>query len=204
MVRGPDFISTLAPSSRWSMSYESLNCNECGALLQVPTVARYVTCNRCGAHLVVQRTGISTHTESARRPPPERDAPDLAMREMADRMEHLEHQNELMRIDREWEMERERYMVTSRYGRRYVPSMVAAVAMGVISVGFGLVWVFFAFSMASNAGGAFGAVFPLFGLLFIAVGVGTSIYQFSKAQQYQSAYTDYQRRRAAARDRLPE
>jgi DNA-directed RNA polymerase subunit RPC12/RpoP len=42
------------------MPDETLNCNECGALIQVPSTARYVTCNRCGAHLVVQRTGIAT------------------------------------------------------------------------------------------------------------------------------------------------
>ncbi len=181
------------------MSFETLNCNECGALIQVPTVARYVTCNRCGAHLVVQRTGIATYTESARRPAPE--ANDPAWREMAERMEYLEQQNDLMRIDREWEMEREQYMVRGRYGGRYVPSTVAAVLTGVLSVGFGLFWVAITFGMMGGGGGGF-SFFPLFGLLFIAFGIGMSIYQFSKAQQYQSAYADYQRRRAAARDRL--
>jgi uncharacterized membrane protein len=122
---------------------------------------------------------------------------------MSDRLEQLEYQNELARIDREWEMERERYLVTSRYGRRYVPSAAAAVVVGVLAVGFGIFWTVMAFGMAGNfGGGGFEAIFPLFGLLFIAVGAGVSIYQFTKAQQYQSAYTEYQRRRADALDRM--
>jgi len=79
------------------MSFETLNCNECGALLQVPSVARYVTCNRCGAHLVVQRAGITTYTESARQPAP--DSPDPTWREMADRLDYLEHEGELARVE---------------------------------------------------------------------------------------------------------
>jgi hypothetical protein len=183
------------------MPDEILNCNECGALIQVPDAARYVTCNRCGAHLTVQRTGIATYTEAARRPPPESGPTDPALREMSERLEQLEYENELARIDREWEMERERYMVTSRYGRRYVPSAAAAVVMGVVAVGFGLFWAFMAFSIVPAFGG-FGAAFPLFGLVFIAFGAGVSIYQYTKAQQYQAAYAEYQRRRAEALDRM--
>jgi uncharacterized membrane protein len=187
------------------MSFETLNCNECGALIQVPTVARYVTCNRCGAHLAVQRTGISTYTEAAPLPARQSDAHDPAWREMSGRLEQLEYQNELARIDREWDMEREQYMITSRYGRRYVPSAAAAVVMGVVIVGFGVFWTAMAFGMASNFGGdGFAMFFPLFWVVFIVAGIGVSIYQFTKAQRYQAAYNDYQRRRDVARRRLGE
>ncbi len=119
-------------------------------------------------------------------------------------MDQRENETEAARIDREWERERERYMIASRYGRRYVPSAAAAVVMGVFSSGFGLLWLFLAFSAVGPAGGAFGLFFPLFGFLFIAVGIGTSIYQFRKARRYQAAHADYQRRRAAALDRMRE
>lgn len=181
---------------------ETLNCNECGALIQVPASARYVTCNRCGTHLTVQRTGIATYTEATRKPPA--GAADPAVQEMAGRLERLERESELARIDREWEMERERYKVTSRYGRRYVPSAAAAVVMGVIAVGFGLFWTVMAFGMTAGVAGApgFGSIFPLFGLVFIVGGAGVSIYQYNKAEQYQAALAEYQRRRAEAAERL--
>jgi len=173
---------------------ETLNCNECGALIQVPAVARYVTCNRCGAHLVVQRTGVATYTETTRKPP-EAGVHDLAVREMAGRLEQLEHESELARIDREWDRERERYMVLSRYGRRYVPSAAAAVVMGVLGIGFGLFWTV----MTLNVGGGLGGAFSPFGVLFVCLAAGLSVHQFNKARRYQAAYEAYQRRRAAAR-----
>jgi hypothetical protein len=118
---------------------------------------------------------------------------------MADRLDHPEQQNDVAQIDREWEMERERYLIRSRSGQRYAPSTGAAVLMGVVSVGFGAFWVFITISIAGSAGG----LFSLFGLFFIAAAVGLSIYQFSKAQRYRTAYREYQRRRAAAQDRQP-
>ena len=71
--------------------------------------------------------------------------------------------------------------------------------MGVLSVGFGLCWTFLVFGM--GAAGGFGVFFPLVGVLFIAVGVGMSVYQFRKARRYQAAYADYLRRRNVAQDR---
>jgi len=109
--------------------------------------------------------------------------------------------NELERIDREWEKERERYMVTTKYGRRYVPSTGAAVVVGLISVSVGLIWTMMAFSNAQSLGGAAG-IFPLFGMVFVVGGAAISIYQFNKAKRYQAAYRAYQRRRATAEDRL--
>ena len=44
--------------------------------------------------------------------------------------------------------------------------------------------------------------FPLFGLLFIAFGVGGAIWQFNRAQAYQRAEENYKRRRRALLDRL--
>ena len=106
-----------------------------------------------------------------------------------------ERQDELARIDREWERERERYLVQSRFGRRYVPSAAAAVVMGVLGVGFGLFWI----EITLNMGGGLGGAFPLFGVLFVCLAAGISIHQFNKARRYQAAYEAYRRRRAAAR-----
>lgn len=182
------------------MSFETLNCNECGALIQVPTVARYVTCNQCGAHLIVQRTGVAAYTEAAPRPAPPPGSSDPAWREMSERLEQLESQNELYRIDHEWQTGREQYLITSRHGR-YVPSAVAAVVIGVLGVGFGLFWIVMGLGLAGNfADSGIALYMPLFGLVFILGGLGVSIHQFNMAQRYLAAYANYQRRRAKILD----
>ncbi len=50
------------------MYQESVRCNECGAVLQAPSSARYVTCNHCNISLEVHRTSVATYTEAL--PPP--------------------------------------------------------------------------------------------------------------------------------------
>ena len=45
------------------MKLESLNCNKCGAPLQVPAGVNHLTCNHCGTPLVVRRTESISYTE---------------------------------------------------------------------------------------------------------------------------------------------
>jgi hypothetical protein len=103
----------------------------------------------------------------------------------------LRRENELARLDREWAMERERYLVTGRYGARYLPSVATSVVTGVIAVGFGLLWT----AMAASLMNGFGP-FPLFGLFFVALGLWVSVSSFQKALRYRRAYEAHQRRRA--------
>ena len=42
---------------------ESVACNHCGAPLDVPGSAKYLTCNHCGSRLVVKRTSSVSYTE---------------------------------------------------------------------------------------------------------------------------------------------
>jgi hypothetical protein len=104
---------------------------------------------------------------------------------------------ELDRIDREWEKERERYMITTKYGRSYVPSSGAAVVVGLISVSMGLAWTMTSFALLQGFGPLAG-MFPVFGVVFAIGGAVISIYQFKKAKRYQTAYRAYQRRRSTA------
>jgi len=112
----------------------------------------------------------------------------------ADHLEEIKRQNEVEQLDREWAMERERYMVTGRYGYRSIPSQGASVLGGVLFVAFGILWTV----LASGIGGGF---FAMFGVLFILFGAGISIYSFIKAGQYEEARQRYQRRRAGLVDR---
>jgi hypothetical protein len=191
------------------MSVETLNCNECGALIQAPPAARYLTCNRCGAHLVVRRTDVATFTESA--PPPGgprapedegarwRDRgrdDDPRWRDMAARLDDLAYENALMRLDREWEFERERYMMSGRYGYRYVPSPTTGIVFMVLGGMAGLaVIVVVLYSLAANQpGGLFCVIMP--GIFTLAFGLG-GLFQYQRGKQYQAAYDDYRRRREA-------
>jgi Short C-terminal domain len=114
-------------------------------------------------------------------------------------LEEIKRQNDVEQIDREWAMERERYMVTGRYGYRSVPTQGASLIGGIVIVAFGILWTV----LASGIGGGFAA---MFGVLFILFGAGISTYSFIKAGQYEQARQQYQRRRAALvnRERLDE
>ena len=45
------------------MELISVSCNHCGAPLEVPPGANYVTCAHCGSRLAVKRTGSAVYTE---------------------------------------------------------------------------------------------------------------------------------------------
>ena len=138
-------------------------------------------------------------------PSPERQLGD----HMAAQLEEVRFQNELARIDREWEIEREQYMVTDRYGRRQVPTTGGSTFVGFAVVGFGVIWTVAAFIMANNGSqflanhpmaspgeSLFPWLFPCFGIMFVIAGVAMGITAHSKAQRYEQAYRAYQRRRA--------
>jgi hypothetical protein len=109
----------------------------------------------------------------------------------ADQLEEIRRQNEVAQLDREWQIERERYMVYGRYGSRYIPNKTTSVIGGIVIAGFGTFWTI----MAAGMGAPF--FFPLFGVLFVLVGIGMSVFSFVRAGQYADAYRRYQHRRAA-------
>jgi len=59
----------------------------------------------------------------------------------AEQSDEIRRQKAAARLDREWEAERERYMVTERFGYRYIPGRMASIALGALNVAFGIVWV---------------------------------------------------------------
>jgi hypothetical protein len=127
---------------------------------------------------------------------------------LAAQLEEVKFQNELAQLDREWEIEREKYMVADRYGRRHIPTTAGSAFGGFLVVGFGIIWTVIAFimavsgseflsnhPMASPAEAMIPWAFPCFGVLFIIVGAVMSVNAHSKAQEYERAHAAYQRRR---------
>jgi hypothetical protein len=183
------------------MSLESVSCNQCGTLLHVAPDTRFVTCAHCGTPLAVHRTGTSIFTEAVGEGTPPGPAP---LDDVRQQLDEISREQEVARIDREWDREREQYMVTGSAGGSYVdgrhvggypvrsvPTKGGSAGMGAVAVIGGLVWMIFVGSMGGGA-------FALFGVVFIVFGLVMALYTWSKADAYEQAEAAYRRRRAAA------
>ena len=131
-------------------------------------------------------------------------AGDAVAEKLGEQLAEVRYQNELERIDREWAIEREKYMVPDRYGRRYVPTTGASLAGGIGIGVFGVFWTIIAFSITGSAPDEmpFSLVkvfFPLFGIGFTIFGVYMGFHAYGKAEAYTKAFADYQARRAAVK-----
>jgi hypothetical protein len=167
------------------MTTEQLNCNQCGASLEVPRTARYATCGQCGAQLTIQRSGTASYTQEESGP---------KLQEMALQLEELTLQNKLMRLDRDWETERESYMRTGRYGNRYIPTVGMSIFTGLGALVGGTVISYFTMNVVVNVGG-FSSLFPVFGIIVAVIGVGTALYNYNLASRFERAQAEYYEKR---------
>lgn len=119
----------------------------------------------------------------------------------SDHLEEIKAQNEVAQLDREWELERENYMVEGRYGQRQIPGKISSVFGGILIVGFGIFWTAMAASMSSPFGRGGFDLFPLFGVLFVISGFVMCVRAFLKADQYAEAQEQYRQRRNELIDR---
>ena len=137
-----------------------------------------------------------------------RPAADPVAANLGAQLAEVRYQNELARIDREWEVEKEQYMVADRYGRRHVPTTGVGYGSAVVGGLFGVLWTVMAVSITGghpDAPPGFGPppivriVFPLFGVLFTVGAVCYGLHCVRKAEAYNRALAAYQARRAAVR-----
>jgi hypothetical protein len=123
---------------------------------------------------------------------------------LSDQLAEVRYQNELAQVDREWEIEREKYYVTDRYGRRQLPTSGMGIGIAVIGGVFGLFWMIMTVAITGSAPdvGPFAVVkvvFPLLGVVFILAAIAVGRYCYSRAQAYEKALAAYQVRRNALR-----
>jgi hypothetical protein len=123
---------------------------------------------------------------------------------LAQQQAEIHHQNELARIDREWEMQRQQYLITTRYGMRQLPTTGMGTGTAIIGGAFGVFWTIMAIAITGGApnDGPFviaKVIFPLFGILFTGGAIVFGINCNLKAKKYQEAYEAYQRRRQQVR-----
>lgn len=155
------------------MKILSLNCNHCGAPLDVPAKAKFVTCGFCDCRLAIQHSGNTYSTEVMQQ---------LVQKTAAiqDDVDELKHRAALSELDLDWERKKKRFVVKGKNGSESLPSAVGMVAQGV----FGIAFVCFALVLF--------APFGFFALLILAASL---ISQGSKYSGYQSATKRYQSER---------
>jgi F0F1-type ATP synthase assembly protein I len=163
------------------MELLSLACGHCGAPLEVPDGTRFVTCGYCSSKLEVHRSGGAIYTEVL-------ESLQKRTEEIAGDVEILKLQNELERIDREWQSTRESCMIRGKDGGLSEPSPVAGTIAGVIAIGFGIGWIVVAASR-----------FPpmaLFGLAFIGIIIFNIFNNLKKSNEFGEKKQEHELRRA--------
>ncbi len=167
------------------MELKAVACGNCGAPLQVPDAVRFLSCNHCGSSLEIKHTDSVTYSEKIAQI-------DERTERIEQKLEVLELESELDRLDRSWQVTRETLLVTNKHGRKSIPSKAGAVFGGVIAVVVGIVFT----SVARESPVALG------GLAFIAVGLIGAVTGYSKANAYELAEWEYQDNRRQLQNRL--
>jgi len=165
------------PLASCLMETLSVRCNHCGAPLQIGDGTRFVTCQFCQSHLEVKRTDSSIFTEEVAK---------IAENtgRMAESLEVIELQNEIERLDRE----------LGPQAARHHDNPVGNAIGG--CVGFVIVTLFISFSVffaksSSDMGAP--AIFPIFGIGFVIVGILSGVGLLTKLA---SGPSEKQKRRA--------
>ena len=162
------------------MNLETVTCNNCGTALQVPA-ERFVTCTHCQTSLEVHRDASVVYTEKVS------EIADNTHR-MADELAELRQNSELERVDREWEQERQKFLIRGQNGESQEPSVAGSMIGGILLAAFSVVWM----GIASRAAPA---PFAMFGVLFLIAGIAMSVISAGKARDLAAARQRYQRRR---------
>lgn len=113
------------------------------------------------------------------------------------------YQSELARIDREWEQEKERYLIPTWGGNRCVPTRwrdmfglaIFFVALGVIWMS---VWAILP-AIFNPPGGSMLNLFLVCGIIKFGTGIYLASRNHSKAEAHNLAHAAYQQRRAAVK-----
>lgn len=137
------------------MKVVDLNCNQCGAALEVSRKANFVTCGFCSARLRIQHTDSSAFTD--------------VIDEVSSSLESIKRDTKITRLDQEWMMKRERYQVRRKNGSTTMPSEGGAILIMVVGLFVGMVAM---------------SVFGSMGLIIIGVALIGGLYNLSKAKSF--------------------
>ena len=169
------------------MELMTLACQQCGAPLEVPVAANVVTCPHCQTQLAVVRTERETFTETL-----------ASLAERASRTEQqlakLNLQQELERIDHDWDRLREQYLEYHGHGFRMEPSMLLQGGAGLLIAAGGAFVISLAATWAVPAFWVVGGVFVLVGLLIGIQGIRKVLHFETARKRHQAKRRDLLRR----------
>jgi hypothetical protein len=171
------------------MKLTPVSCQNCGASIEIPDSARFVTCQFCRTQLSVQHTGSAIYTELLG---------DIAEKttEMAEDLKAIRLQNEIEKLDREWEIERGTLLVRRKDGSTTEPNEAGAVIVGLI---FTVMAAFMTAFVYSFQEARFMTVGPV---IFVCVGIYTMIAGPRYAATFHKARASYEERRRALEGKL--
>lgn len=177
------------------MAIVPLSCANCGAPLEAPEYARFLTCGHCGSRLRQERSGSAVYTELVDQ------VAQVASsaRDIAEGVSQIAAHHRIEALDREWEETRQGFVTRDKEGHERDPgdSVVVPVVMGIVTTGFGIFWMGLGFTITADAPFAVAKIFPFFGLIPIVVGLWMVFTGPAKVRAFQQARADYQRRRQA-------
>lgn len=161
----------------------SVRCNHCGAPLDVGTQTRFVTCQFCNSQLEIKRTDSSVFTEEVEKIARNTD-------KMAESLEAIQIQNEIERLDREWNSQ---LAESSPSDRRGGPQTTGGAIFGLV---FAVFFAVVCFSMA-GAAGSHGAP-GIFSMVPVGMGIFAlvaAVMALVKTSSIDQSRTDYQQNR---------
>lgn len=168
------------------MIVETIACNSCGAPLNVPPTANFATCAHCNSQLAIKRNDTARYTETL-------DRIEGYTERIAEDVEQIRLQNDLERLDREWRLERRRFLVRTRAGASRLPTRSYVISSVLVSL-VALVLTTFWFGVASSAGDA-ALFFGWFGLVIVAVTLVNAVISIVKGINYSAAKQEYHAKR---------
>ncbi|MDP6442548.1 MAG: hypothetical protein QGG36_29880 [Pirellulaceae bacterium] len=168
------------------MRLVTLNCNECGAPIEIPHKVKFLTCAFCNAKLQVHHTETAVYSEVLERLEDKTE-------QIADELARLKVSTDVERLDSRWRDDRHRHMMRDKRGNYHVPSRPLAVVMTIVICGIALVMLF-------NAPGQM----AMFGIVFVAIAIGNCIRVFLKAEDFDRAKRRYRRDRRSLIRKLRE
>jgi hypothetical protein len=177
------------------MNTINLTCNCCGAPLEAPDGTNFITCRFCSTRLAIEYSESAVYTRVL-------EAIQNQTFELSQDLGTIKLQNDLERLDREWQMEREHLLERGTSGQLYEPSVGVASWRGGFHIVIGLIW----FAVAVSASLATGYV--LLGLVSL-IGLGLAMFGFAvfqygtrKARHFQNIKADYEDRRSTLTQEL--
>lgn len=154
-----------------------LLCNQCGASLNVAENTNFASCGYCNSKLKVHRSGGAVFSEVVEAIKERQDHTD-------NRVRILELENQILRLNQQWEMTKDRFMVHPKEGKPYLPDTKSGTG-NVIGIIAAVVIGFVAVSMVGDIG-------FLFLLFAVGITVVSAISSSNKREKYLAAKSSHE------------